>query len=82
MQPVATKSNDEKLQEQIRSLAQEVLSEISELEPSRRKPVPDNFEECREAWRDGQMTLRQAAGACGMPHTTFHNAVVRVESSR
>ena len=128
MQPVATKSNDEKLQEQIRSLAQEVLSEISELEPSRskgllgtfvselflsvaeqerrqmrrqkqaegiaaakaqgirfgarRKPLPDNFEECREAWRDGQMTLRQAAGACGMPHTTFHNAVVRVESSR
>ena len=39
MQPVATKSNDEKLQEQIRSLAQEVLSEISELEPSRSKEL-------------------------------------------
>ena len=127
MQPIAIKSEDEMLHEQVRRLAQEVLSEISELEPSRskeslgafvselflsvaeqerrqmrrerqaegiaaakargvrfgarRKPLPDNFEECRQAWRGGQMSLRQAAGACGMSHATFRDAVTRVENA-
>ena len=39
MQPIAIKSEDEMLQEQVRRLAQEVLSEISELEPSRSKEI-------------------------------------------
>ena len=43
------------------------------------KALPDNFYECRDAWRNGQMTLRQAAEACGMPHSSFHDAVVRTE---
>ena len=126
MRSVAMKSDDAKLEEQIHRLAQEVLSEISELEPShskellgtfvselflsvaeqerrqmrrekqaegiaaakargvrfgaRRKSLPDNFEECRRAWRGGQMSLRQAAGACGMPHASFRAAVMREES--
>ena len=110
-------------QDCLRQLAQDVLSEISKLDPShskellgafvselflsvaeeerreyrrqkqaegiaaakargvrfgaRRKPLPDNFEACREAWQGGQMTLRPAAGACGMPHATFRDAVMR-----
>lgn len=45
------------------------------------KPLPENFEAYREAWRGGQVTLRQAAQACGMNHTTFRNAVLRAEGS-
>ena len=45
-----------------------------------RKPLPENFEEYHEAWRGGQMTLRQAAKDCGMNHSTFRSAVLRVES--
>ena len=44
-----------------------------------RRPLPENFEECCEAWRSGSMTLRQAAQACGMPHSTFRDAVMRSE---
>ena len=43
MQPIAIKSEDEMLQEQVRRLAQEVLSEISELEPSRSKEILGAF---------------------------------------
>lgn len=43
MQPVAMRSDDEKLQEQIRRLAQEVLSEISELDSSRSKELLGTF---------------------------------------
>ena len=45
-----------------------------------RKPLPEGFEEYREAWRGGQMTLRQAAKDCGMNHSTFRSAVLRMES--
>ena len=44
-----------------------------------RKPLPENFEEYHEAWRGGQMTLRQAAKDCGMNHSTFRSAVLRME---
>lgn len=37
----------------------------------RRKPLPENFEEYCEAWRDGQMSLREAAKACSMSHPNF-----------
>lgn len=46
-----------------------------------RKPLPESFEEYREAWRGGQMTLREAASACGMSHATFRNAALRVENA-
>lgn len=44
-----------------------------------RKPLPENFEEYRAAWRSGRMSLREAANACGMSHSTFRNAVMRME---
>ena len=44
-----------------------------------RRALPDGFEELRQAWRGGQMTLRAAAAACGIPKTTFREAALRVE---
>ena len=44
-----------------------------------RKPLPDNFDECHQKWRHGELRLREAAEACGMAKTTFHDAVLRVE---
>lgn len=43
------------------------------------KPLPDNFEEVRHAWRNKELTLQEAATACGMAKTTFYNAVERAE---
>jgi DNA invertase Pin-like site-specific DNA recombinase len=45
----------------------------------RRKALPDNFGAARLAYRSGQMTLREAANACGVAKSTFHDAVVRAE---
>lgn len=119
--------NSGETQERIRELAQEVLTEISALDPSHskellgsfvselflsvaekerrdvrrqqqaegiaaarergvkfgrsRKPLPENFETYHAAWRDGQMSLREAASACGMSHVTFRSAALRVESA-
>ena len=43
------------------------------------RTLPDNFEGLRRAWRSGELSMRAAAEACGMPTTTFHDAVVRAE---
>ena len=45
----------------------------------RPRTLPDNFEGLRRAWRSGELSMRAAAEACGMPATTFHDAVVRAE---
>jgi len=42
-------------------------------------PLPDNFDEVRFAWRRGEFNLKQAAAMCGMPKSTFYNAVQRAE---
>ncbi len=42
-------------------------------------PLPDNFDEVRFAWRRGEFNLITAAQLCGMPKSTFHNAVQRAE---
>lgn len=44
-----------------------------------RKPLPDNFDEYHQKWRDGEMRMREAARACGMAKTTFRVAVLRKE---
>ena len=46
------------------------------------KPLPDKFDEMHQAWRDGQMTLRQAANACGMPESSFYQAAVREKGQK
>ena len=45
------------------------------------KPLPDNFDEARRAWRKGELSLQQAADLCGIPRGTFYNAVVRREQT-
>lgn len=45
------------------------------------KPLPDNFEECCQKWRDGELTMREAALACGMAKSSFRGAVIRKEQS-
>ena len=46
------------------------------------RALPDSFEEMRQAWREGRMSLRTAASACGIPKTTFRSAALRLETER
>ena len=46
-----------------------------------RIPLPDNFDEYRQAWRDGEISLQAAANACGMHEATFRRAVQRREEA-
>ena len=43
------------------------------------RTLPDNFDAARQAWRDGEITLRTAAELCGLPKSTFRDAAVRTE---
>ena len=45
------------------------------------RTLPDNFEAARRAWREGKITLRAAAELCGIPKSTFRDAVVRAETA-
>lgn len=115
----AMNESNERTQEVLQRLAQDVVSEISGLDPSRSKellgifvsemfrsvaeqerreerrkrqaegiaaakakgkkfgrqarPLPENFHQVYQDWRDGKMVLREAADACGMPSTTFYD---------
>jgi len=42
--------------------------------------LPDDFERLRQAWRSGQMPLREAAQACGLAKSTFYDAALRAEA--
>ena len=46
-----------------------------------RKPLPENFDDCYTAWREGEMSLTQAAEACGMVKTSFRRAIDRREQA-
>lgn len=43
------------------------------------RPIPDNFHEMHRAWRQKNMSLRQAAEACQMPVGTFYSKVRTLE---
>lgn len=43
-------------------------------------PLPDNFSEVHQAWRNKKMTLQQAAKACKMPVGTFYSKARKIES--
>lgn len=43
--------------------------------------LPEGFTALRQAWRAGQMSLREAADACGMPKSTFYDAALRMEAA-
>ncbi len=46
------------------------------------RPIPDNFCEVHRAWREGGMTMVEAAAACGMPPKTFYGKAVKMERER
>lgn len=46
-----------------------------------RKPAPDNFDEVHQAWKDGKLSLREAADTCGVSKGTFYGMVVRREEA-
>lgn len=37
-----------------------------------KKPLPEGFTQARESWRNGRLSVREAARAAGMPHMTFY----------
>ena len=104
------------VQNQLRQMAREAVSRISELDSLRTKELlgvfvselfaavaeadskakrrqrqaegivaakalPENFSECYEAWQSGQMTLTQAAEACGISRDTFRRTIDRMKES-
>lgn len=44
-------------------------------------PYPENFQEIHRNWRKKEITLRQAADACGMPVGTFYGKAKKLEDS-
>lgn len=42
-------------------------------------PIPDNFNQMHRAWREGKITLEEAAKACNMCSKTFYGKVVKYE---
>lgn len=45
------------------------------------KPLPEDFDEFYQAWRDGELSMREAAESCGMDKNSFHRAVLRIETA-
>ena len=41
------------------------------------KPLPENFNEIHKAWRNKELTLKQAAVACNMPVGTFYGKAIK-----
>ncbi len=44
------------------------------------KPLPDNFYEIYQKWKMKELTLKQAAIACNMPQTNFHDKAKKWEN--
>lgn len=43
------------------------------------RDLPESFDNLRRLWRGKQISLREAAEACGIPRSTFYDAAVRAE---
>ncbi|MBR0173665.1 MAG: recombinase family protein, partial [Lachnospiraceae bacterium] len=43
------------------------------------KPLPENFYEIHKQWREKKLTMEEAAFACGMPTSTFHDKAKKYE---
>lgn len=44
-----------------------------------RMPIPDNFYELRQEWRNGKISMKEAAKECNMPIGSFYSRAVRIE---
>ena len=45
------------------------------------RPLPDNFNQVHQDWRNKKMTLQQTANACEMPVGTFYAKAVKLEKN-
>ena len=45
----------------------------------RPNPLPEAFEDLRQAWRSRKIPLSEAAKRCGIPRSTFYDAALRAE---
>ena len=43
------------------------------------QPLPDSFYEIHKQWREKKLTMAEAAAACNMPTSTFHDKAKRYE---
>ncbi len=43
-------------------------------------PLPENFQEVHRSWRNKELTLKEAARACGMPEGTFYGKARKFEN--
>lgn len=46
------------------------------------QPLPDNFHAVYIQWREKTITMKEAAAACGMPTSTFHDKAKKYERSQ
>ena len=44
-------------------------------------PIPDNFYQMHKEWREGKITIEEAAKACGMCAKTFYSKAVKYEKN-
>lgn len=45
------------------------------------KPLPENFHRLHREWRNGKISMKEAADACKMPPQTFYSKAVRYENA-
>lgn len=45
------------------------------------KPLPENFYRMHREWRNGKISMKEAADACKMPPQTFYSKAVRYENA-
>lgn len=45
-------------------------------------PVPDDFEDICHKWREGELTMKDAAEICGLNPQTFYGKVIKIEQSK
>ncbi len=45
------------------------------------KPLPEGFGKCYQAWRNGEMSVMEAAEICGITRKSFYRAAARVRET-
>lgn len=45
------------------------------------REMPDSFPELCQAWKDKKISLRETAESCGIPKSTFYDAVIRQDKA-
>lgn len=53
----------------------EIAKELGKYKGRQRKPLPDNFDDVIEQWRDGELSTKQALELLDMPSSTFYRKI-------